>query len=350
MHRTPRRLADTRATPDGAVRGGHFLRVPVPANVAEVASAVVVSVTSVGPCGPGYLTAYDCGRAMPGTSTLNSNRRAATANMAIVPLAADGSICVYTLATTDVVVDLLGHLADGGQGLRTFEPLRLLDTRPGMPDRLLVPNRAMAPRSEMTVRLGGVVGSDATAVALNLIAVGPAGDGYLTAYPGPCGARPATSNINYVAGETIAGATITALGPDRSVCIYNHAGSHVVVDLTGVVEPSGNRLRTADNVRLVDTRSGSGARRTELRVSTDVPAAPAGHVGAMVNTVALGSRPGFASVRPCGSSAAPTTSTLNHLDRPIANVALVGATGRAFCVYRHVRADLVVDAVAWLVP
>jgi hypothetical protein len=323
----------------------------VPANVASRASAVVVSVTAVDPCGPGFLTAYDCGGSMPRTSTSNPNRRGATANLAIVPLSSNGAICVYTHATTDIFVDLLGHLAPGGQRVRTFAPVRLVDTRPRMPDRLNVPDRAMPPGSQITVRLGDVVSPAATAAVLNLTAVGASRDGYLTAYPGPCGARPATSNLNYIAGETVAAATIAAIGPDRSICIYNHAGSHVLVDLTGVVRSSGHRLRTADNVRLADTRTTGGPARSELRVSTAVGAAPANQVGALVNLVAIGTRPGFASVRPCGAAGAPSTSTVNHVQHhPVANAANVGSPGRRFCVYRHVPAHLVVDAVAWLVP
>jgi hypothetical protein len=352
MRDVPRRLLDTRLAPDGSVRAKHFVRVPMPADVPSDALGVIVTVTAVGPCSPGFVTAYRCGTSMPATSTLNPNRPGAMANMAIVPLAADRALCLYTNAGVDLVVDLLGHLATTGQRVQPVGPIRLVDTRPGLPDELALADGALAPRSVMSVPVGNVdsVGPDAVAVALNVTVTEAETRGYVTVYPGPCTTPATTSNLNFVAGETIAAGTITRLGDDRSICVYNHSGSHVIVDLTGVVGPTGQRVRTSENVRLVDTRDGGGPSGSELRVSTAVTAAPPNHTGAITNTVAIGSRRGYAAVRGCGSGTAPTTSTVNHLDLPIANIAVVDVVAREFCIYRHTPADLVVDAVAWLVP
>lgn len=353
MHDTPQRVLDTRFTPDGAVRAKHFIRVPIPSNVPADALGVVATITAVGPCTPGFVTAYRCGSSMPVTSTLNPNRIGATANLAIVPLAGDRTICLYTHATVDLIVDLLGHLATSGNRVAPVGPIRLVDTRPGLHDELATPDGALAPRSAMSIPVGEVdaVGPDAVAVALNVTVTQPLTRGYVTAYPGPCApGSPTTSNLNFVAGETIAAATITRIGSDRSICVYNHSGSHVIVDLTGVVGPTGRRVRTAENVRLVDTRDGSGPSSAELRVPTGVTSAPPNHTGVITNTVAIGARRGYAAVRGCGSGTAPTTSTVNHLTRPIANVAVVDVAAGGFCIYRHHPAHLVVDAVAWLVP
>lgn len=350
MHASPQRLIDTRATRTGAVRAGHYLRVPVPANVAGQASAVVATITAVDPCRAGYVTAYECGASMPRTSTLNPNRGGATASMTIVPLSSAGAICIYTSLTVDLVVDLVGHLAPSGQRLRTIAPVRLVDTRPGFADQLAVPDGKRAAGSVIAVpiRSAPAVGAGDSAVSLNLTVTQPDGRGYVSVYPGPCSSRPNTSNLNHVASETIAVAAIARIGSDGTVCVYNRTRSHVVVDLTGVIGGTGSRLRTTQNVRLVDTRTGAGASTGDLRVPTS--GAPAGHAGAVVNTVALGLQRGYVTVRPCGASGAPATSTVNHQRRPIANMAVVDTSGSAFCVYRRSPAHLVVDALAWLVP
>jgi hypothetical protein len=54
----------------------------------------------------------------------------------------------------------------------------------------------------------------------------------LTVYPGGA-ARPTTSNLNYVAGQTIPNAVIVGLGPTGAVDIFSNATTHVVVDVVG---------------------------------------------------------------------------------------------------------------------
>ena len=76
---------------------------------------------------------------------------------------------------------------------------------------------------------GGVPGS-AVSVVLNVTAVSPSGDGYLTVFP--CGeAQPNTSNVNYVAGQVVPNAVIAKVGAGGSVCIYTYAETELLVDV-----------------------------------------------------------------------------------------------------------------------
>ncbi len=354
LHDAPRRLIDTRSTDDGKVRAGRVLRVPIPAAIAQRASAVITTVTAVDPCQSAFVTAFPCGATRPWTSTLNPNRNGAIASTAIVRIGTGSAICLYASKSVDLIVDLFGHLEGSGHRLHPLEPSRLVDTRPGYHDVLGLPNGTTAPRSIMRIPVTGhpAVGSGAHAVSVNVAATGTAGDGYVSVLPGPCGATPSTSNLNYVRGETIANAAITRIGSDGTICVYNHGRSHLIVDLTGVVGggSGGSLLRTSQNVRLHDSREAGGAGSGDLRVRTGIAGAPAGHRGVIVNSVALGNRSGYLSVRPCGDPNAPRTSTINHTHRPIANSAVARVESGALCVYRHVDAHVVVDAVAWLVP
>ena len=67
---------------------------------------------AVAPAGPTFVTAYPCSRWVPTISNLNlepaSPRRA---NGATVPLGPGRQLCLYTLASTDLVVDIEGYVA-----------------------------------------------------------------------------------------------------------------------------------------------------------------------------------------------------------------------------------------------
>ncbi|MCU1393966.1 MAG: hypothetical protein JWM34_2394 [Ilumatobacteraceae bacterium] len=102
---TPTRLLDTRtALPRLWPTGTRELASPV-----SGAAALVTNVTGVAADGPGYVTAYPAGTALPATSSLNAARRdATTPNLAITNVSTRG-IAYYASAGTDLVVDITGY-------------------------------------------------------------------------------------------------------------------------------------------------------------------------------------------------------------------------------------------------
>ncbi|WP_186526354.1 hypothetical protein [Leekyejoonella antrihumi] len=71
--------------------------------------AVEVNVTATNPEGPGFITAYPADVARPWASTVNYARGQTVANSATLKVSSSGSITLYTLATSDVIVDVLGY-------------------------------------------------------------------------------------------------------------------------------------------------------------------------------------------------------------------------------------------------
>lgn len=119
---TPVRFADTR--PGWIAADRLFVGTgPVPAGgVVEVqiagrgavpvgAKAVVANVTLVNAAAAGFATVFPCGT-VPDASSVNylSLTNEAVANEVIAKLSPTGSICVYTYAATNVLVDVVGHL------------------------------------------------------------------------------------------------------------------------------------------------------------------------------------------------------------------------------------------------
>ena len=130
----------------------------------------------------------------------------------------------------------------------------LLDTRgssipgAGVTTALVVANR-------------GGVPADARAVTLNVTSTGSVAGGFATVYP--CGMpRPDTSNLNFAPGQTVANAVTTKVGVDGSVCIYNDAPTHLIVDVSGYY-PSSASFGALDPARLLDTRGSSPAAAAE---------------------------------------------------------------------------------------
>ena len=90
----------------------------------------MLSVAAVGPEAPGYVTVFPCDQPLPTASNLNYLGWATVANLVLVPVAADGSVCIFTKATTDVIVDLAATMPTTAATYRPVpNPRRLIDTR-----------------------------------------------------------------------------------------------------------------------------------------------------------------------------------------------------------------------------
>ncbi|MCU1394286.1 MAG: hypothetical protein JWM34_2714 [Ilumatobacteraceae bacterium] len=241
---TPVRLFDTRPDqPDGAVvadkhrvGGATALVVKVLGNGGVPSSgvgAVSLNVTAVGPTAAGYVTVYPCGT-RPTASNVNYTTGRTVANAVIAPVAADGSICIYSQAPTDLVADVNGWFA-ASAGFIAVTPVRVFDTRAGEAQgSVTVTKHPYGGVSELQVKVVGTRGVPASgvgAVSLNLTAVGPVAAGYVTVYP--CGTRPTASSLNAAAGQTVANAVITPVSADGSICIYAQSNVDLVADVNG---------------------------------------------------------------------------------------------------------------------
>ena len=111
------RLVDTRKCyVDGCgVRRptGGVLRLQAPAG----ASAVLVNITLTDSVGGGYVQADKCSTFAPSTETASNANVVpgrTSANLAVVPVDADGSFCLYTSVATHMIVDVQGTFSPSG--------------------------------------------------------------------------------------------------------------------------------------------------------------------------------------------------------------------------------------------
>jgi len=286
----PQRLLDTRTTGSRLAPGGRA-RVEVAARLGVDATAAVLNVTAVDPSAAGYLSVVGCSAPPATTSSVNHAAWQTVSNSTIATLDADGAVCVESYAESDVVVDVTGWLGPDAEGsLVTTAPARLADTRQ---------SGRLAAGDVLQVTLPGDAPDGVTGAFLNVTAVGPVAAGYLTVYPCAAG-RPDTSSLNYAPGDVRPNTAIVD-APDRRVCVFTHAATDVLVDLTGYVAPGGLRYQPATPTRLVDTRTVGGklAPGAVRRVAVGGPSEAA---ATSLNVTAVDhQRPGYTTVYDCGS-------------------------------------------------
>jgi hypothetical protein len=97
-------------------------------NIPSEATGVALNVTVTEAVAPGYLTVYSCDRPRPTASNLNYRTGVDVANAVFAESSASGTVCVYSMASTHVAIDVNGYFA-APSGFRPLTPDRALDTR-----------------------------------------------------------------------------------------------------------------------------------------------------------------------------------------------------------------------------
>jgi len=267
----PSRLYDSREPPGGVPRrvgGAEVVEVAVAGSAGIPTSgvaAVALNVTVTEPLDAGHLTVYPCGP-VPATSNLNYLAGQTVANAVLTSVSASGSVCLVSVAATHVVVDVSGWLpADGS--FRATAPSRVLDTRDGTGAARAAVGTNASLRLQLTGR-GGIPTGGVRAVALNLTAVGPDRDGFLTLYP--CGSVPTASNVNFRAGHTVPNSVIAPLDANGGTCVYSHATTDIVADVSGWFSTAPG-FTASEPTRLLDTRRRGDGRELCYRLSASDP-------------------------------------------------------------------------------
>ncbi|HUP72925.1 MAG TPA: hypothetical protein VM282_07740, partial [Acidimicrobiales bacterium] len=316
------------------------------------ATAVVLNVTIDQPEGWGFVTVFPCGGFLPLASNVNFVAGQTVANAVTVAVGVDGEVCVYTSIATHLIVDVNGAFSPSqgtGRLVAGLVPSRLWDSRNEV-------KPAVASVRELVVRGQGGVPSDATAVVLNVTIDQPEGWGFVTVFP--CGgALPLASNVNYVAGLTVANAVTVAVGVVGRVCVYTSAPAHLIVDVNGAFSPgqgTGLLVAGVGPSRLSDSRGGLKPTATSLLelVVRGQGGVPSDATAVVLNVTVDGAEgTGFVTVFPCGGSP-PLASNVNYVaGQTVANAVTVtvGVLGRV-CIYTSAATHLIVDTNAAFAP
>ena len=215
----------------------------------------------------------------------------------------------------------------------TSPPIRAIDTRE---------TTRLARGQVLHVQLAGLVAAGARAAVIDLAAVDPSGNGFLTAWS--CDeAMPPTSNLNYLAGATRATHAVVTLAADDSICVLSMVDSDVIVDVTGsyTTDPAALLFHPQPPTRIYDSRLSGG---TWAANETRAIAVPAGAAAVAINvTITEPAASGFVTVFPCQTDL-PVVSNLNYVaGQVVANLVQIGATDGEVCIYSRAHTHIVID-------
>ena len=151
-----------------------------------------------------------------------------------------------------------------GSDYTAYGPTRVLDTRYGTG----APKAPVKARSVTQVKFAGNGGipADVTAVVLNVTATEPTAAGDIVVY-GDGTARPSSSNVNFVKGQTVPNQVIAPVGADGKVDFYNASTgtTDLIADVAGYfTQTSSSGYSSLTPYRLVDTRVGTGEPKRPL--------------------------------------------------------------------------------------
>jgi hypothetical protein len=328
------------------------------------AKSVSLSVTATAPKAGGSLTVWPCDRPRPVASSVTYTVKKNATNTVVSSLSDDGKVCVYNTAATHLIVDVIGRGSDDSDYV-ALQPARLLDTlKPGKTvDRISagIGRRTASSVTELKVAGRGRVGAEADAVALNVSALVPSGNGFVTIYP--CGSkRPAQESVSYSLWQSTTNMVVSKVGTGGKVCLYTSASTDLQVDAIGYVD-SGSTFKSLSPARLLDSRADSTrttdgkywkiGRRAANSV-TQLEVSGRGRVASGASTVVLNvaaispKGAGSLKVYQCGiktpnaisvSYSAGATTRTTVLTR-------VGAGGKV-CIKTSQALDISVDVVAY---
>ena len=359
---SPARVWDSRSGPGpaGRIAAGEQRQVKV-AGVGGVpatgVSAVVLNVTAVNPTEATFITAWPSDQVRPLASNLNLPPGDVRPNLVIVKVSEDGYVSFYNAAgSIDIVADVAGWFGpEGGQRYTGISPARIWDSRsgPGPTGR----SSAGETRNVTVTGVGGVPANGVTAVVLNVTAVGPSAQTFITVWPMGEN-KPLASNLNVPPGDNRPNLVIVKVGAAGQVSVYNEAGDlDLIADVAGYFSSGGSTLHSVSPARLWDSRSGpgptgpSGPGATREVIVTGIGGVPATGVSAVVlNVTAVNaSQSTFVTVWPTGEEQ-PLASNLNVPPgdtRPNLVIAKVGAGGRVSFYNAAGNIDLVADVAGW---
>lgn len=344
---TPCRLGDTRTTnPFTRIAGGYRVLVANRCNVPADATAVAATVTVVRPASGGAVSAAPTG-SPSGLPIVAFNAGDVRADTSIVTLGTFGQIDL-TGVVGNVVVDVTGAFvpavtATSGR-YTAVDPTRTFDSRQGGAAALV---GGTVTTVDLTV---GGVPADASAVAVNLTAVGAQGPGYLTAMAAGSPA-PLASVLNVdAAGQTRGGFVVVPVR-DGKIDVVQSMAAHLTVDVAGWFTGEGaarsqaGLYRTNPSFRAFDSRSGAAF---EPMVPRLVPLAGPRATAVAAVVQLIGPTAGFAVLWPNGAPA-PTVASVNAdpSGRAVANGAFVSVRGGAAQAMASAPAHVVVDVHGW---
>ena len=304
---------------------------------AGVAGSIIVKALDAGShVVPGYrgrvhFTSSDSAATLPADYTFTAADAGSHTFSVTLKTAGTSSVTATDTVTGTITGTQSGIVVQSfGASYFTVPEVRVLDSRPGTGHigAALFHSRVKQNFAVATVASG--VPTNAVAVTGNVTVVGQKRGGYVTVAPAlTSGVQPPTSTINFPLGDTRANGMTVPLGPGGTLDAMYWTTStadtiDLIFDVTGyfLVDPSGASYFTVPEVRVLDSRPGTGhigaalfhsRVKQNFAVATVASGVPTNAVAVTGNVTVVGQkRGGYVTVAPALTSGVqPPTSTIN---------------------------------------
>jgi serine protease len=344
----PQRMADTRQIAEVSSENPLILDVRgtfgLPTQGLE---AVVLNVTATGATSNGFVTVWPCADTKPLASSVNYTAGEDIPNTVIASPDQYGKICLDSSTPVNLLADLSGWFLSG-DGLHTFTPQRVFDTR--KTGFVLTPE---TPYSLQVTGSFGLPSSGVSSVVLNVTATGATASGYITVWP--CNQpQPNTSSLNYLPFQDIPNAVIATVDSNGQVCFASSSPTFLIADISGWFA-QGTNLNVITPQRLFDTRPAKRVSTSPtyvLDLSTASPISLGAATAVVLNVTAAGAtKAGFATVWPCDQPQPPTSNLNFDANEDIPNLVItkVSATNTV-CFSASAPVHLLADLFGWFMP
>lgn len=327
------------------------------------ATSAVINITAVAPDAVGFVTAYACDVDRPLASSLNYAPGSNVGNEIVAGLSADGKVCLYTSERTHITVDVVGYSTSLSR-LKSIVPARAFETRLGeeTADGRFQNIGRLEAGSEEKIAMRSRVGvpADATAVVLNITAIRPTTNTFVTVHP--ClPSVPLASSLNVAAGQIRGNEVIAELDASGDLCVFVSGETDLTIDVVGYLPAGG--VQSVPPARILETRTGESTIDGVAQGGGPVVAAStrtlkvAGRAGVptdaqavVVNVTAINpSSRGFVTVSPCVTPT-PTASSLNYEPAVSGGNELIAELNDdgEICLFSSASTHLAVDIVAYI--
>ncbi|MHB8452207.1 MAG: beta strand repeat-containing protein, partial [Mycobacteriales bacterium] len=253
----------------------------------------------------------------------------ATSPASSQPGTVDVTVTVGSITSATSSADQFTYTSAASGYVALASPQRLFDSRTGEADAVEGGQGVLAPSVIVTVPVSGKAGVPATgvtAVAVNVTAVGPAGDGNLRVYPDTSGngqtAAPTIATINYIPNAATPNFDIVEVPGDGTIDMESFgSATNAIIDVVGYFTTASGYTPQSP-VRILDTRPPNGNPMGPLATGTVYPIDVSGAVPSSATAIAINvgtiesAGDGNLRVYPDsgggGTTAAPTASTVNY--------------------------------------
>jgi Tol biopolymer transport system component len=257
------------------------------------------------------------------------------------------------------------------QAFHGLTPKRIVDTRPGCSE--CDPNgtygggpvHAGDHLDFFPLGDGGIPKTGVGSIVVNITATNTTAPSFVTIY-NKADPQPTASNLNFVAGQTVANMAIVSMEHGSSVRLYNNGGdADLIVDVLGWF-PKGNAYAGLTPARVLDTRAGFptvdllATGTGPIGPGATVPLQVGGRGGVPANaaavalnvTVAGSTAAGYLTVFPAGAPQ-PTASNLNFIPgQVVPNMVIVplGPGGLVSLYNNSGNTEVAVDVLGYFAP